>query len=128
MAKCDEGYLCVVCGAEVKRIDQSELYLRYVVGWIDDNKLNRLPERHLACNPSLAQFIDDPTFAGLPVAPEMQKSQLDSQFCDQRERLLTAGYRRLQELQKRRSGVRIEDYPLPAEVLQELETGAKADG
>ena len=32
MAKCEEGYLCDVCGGDVEAITDSDLYLRYVVG------------------------------------------------------------------------------------------------
>ena len=35
MAKCDEGYLCEVCGKDVGKLTESELYLRYVVGQLD---------------------------------------------------------------------------------------------
>jgi hypothetical protein len=30
MAKCDQGYLCVICGEEVEHIENSGLYLRYI--------------------------------------------------------------------------------------------------
>lgn len=36
MAKCDEGYLCEVCGQDVAEISQSDLYLRYVVGNLEE--------------------------------------------------------------------------------------------
>ena len=32
MARCDQGYLCAVCGAEVEEMTESELYLAYVLG------------------------------------------------------------------------------------------------
>ena len=35
MAKCEEGYLCDVCGGDVEEITDSDLYLRYVVGLAD---------------------------------------------------------------------------------------------
>ena len=35
MAKCDQGYICDVCGDEVEEIIESDLYLRYVVGMLD---------------------------------------------------------------------------------------------
>ena len=35
MAKCDEGYLCDVCGQDVAELKDSDLYLRYVVGLLD---------------------------------------------------------------------------------------------
>ena len=57
MAKCDEGYLCGVCGHDVENVTDSELYLRYVIGLIDPELLHATPERHIRCNPELAQFI-----------------------------------------------------------------------
>ena len=32
MAKCEEGYLCEVCGCDVEEISDSDLYLRFVIG------------------------------------------------------------------------------------------------
>ena len=62
MAKCDEGYLCEVCGTEVEGITDSDRYLRYVIGEVDPEQLHTLKERHLRCNPILAQFIVDERF------------------------------------------------------------------
>ena len=59
MAKCDEGYLCSVCGEDVAEITDSDLYLRYVIGLLDPELLHATPERHIRCNPLLAQFIVD---------------------------------------------------------------------
>ena len=66
MAKCDEGYRCEVCGRDVEAIPESDLYLRFVLGEVPLETLHRLPERHIACNPALAQYIVDPDFP--PVA------------------------------------------------------------
>ncbi len=57
MALCDEGYRCEVCGQDVEDLTQSDLYLRYVLGEVDPETLHVSPERHLTCNPTLAQFI-----------------------------------------------------------------------
>ena len=57
MAICDQGYLCEVCREEVEAIDDSDLYLRFVLGEVDPETLHVSPERHLRCNPTLAQFI-----------------------------------------------------------------------
>ena len=35
MAKCEEGYLCDVCGGDVEEITDSDLYLRFVIGLLD---------------------------------------------------------------------------------------------
>ena len=68
MAKCDEGYLCAVCGEDVANVTQSDLYLRYVIGLVDPEMLHSTPERHIRCNPGLAQFITDADFE--PVVAE----------------------------------------------------------
>ena len=57
MAKCEEGYLCDVCGGDVEDITDSDLYLRYVIGQVDPETLHTTRERHIRCNPVLAQFI-----------------------------------------------------------------------
>ena len=54
MAKCDEGYLCSVCGGDVENITDSDLYLRYVIGLLDPELLHAQPEKHIRCNPTLA--------------------------------------------------------------------------
>ena len=57
MAKCDEGYLCDVCGQDVAELTDSDLYLRYIVGLLDPEVLHTTAERHIRCNPTLAQYI-----------------------------------------------------------------------
>ena len=57
MARCEQGYLCEVCGQDVAEMTDSDLYLRYVLGEVDPETLHVQPERHLLCNPTLAQFI-----------------------------------------------------------------------
>ena len=115
MAKCDQGYLCDVCGQEVKRIDQSELYLRYVIGWIPADQLHAQAERHLACSPGLSQFIVDPDFQCPQAEGPLGKDQLDADFRLQRETLVTRGYQRLKYLQKHRRDTSIDHYPLADE-------------
>ena len=110
MAKCDEGYLCEVCGQDVPSVTESDLYLRYVIGMVDPEVLHTSPERHIACNPALAQFIVDERFEPVVVEGPFDKRQLDPSFVRDREALVTRGWRRLRELY----GVeRIIDYPLP---------------
>ena len=38
MARCDQGYLCEVCGEEVEDISNSDLYLRFIIGEIDSRQ------------------------------------------------------------------------------------------
>lgn len=112
MARCDEGYLCEVCGEEVEEIVDSDLYLRYVIGMIDPETLHTTPERHIRCNPALAQFITDPEFAGVD-AGAFDKRLLDEQFVRQREQLVTRGWQRLVELSRSQQELSLLDYPLP---------------
>ena len=110
MAKCDEGYRCDVCGADVPNITQSDLYLRYVIGMIDAETLHTTAERHIVCNPSLAQFIVDERFPSVCVEGDFSKHNLDPEFVREREALVTRGYQRLLELAK--IELPIADYPL----------------
>lgn len=111
MAKCEQGYLCDVCGQDVERLTDSELYLRYVVGLIEPEVLHTFSERHLRCNPALAQYVDDDDFQPVFCPGPFDKRSLDPQFVQQQTLLISRGYRRLKEL----SGVElpIVDYPLP---------------
>lgn len=110
MAKCDEGYLCEVCGKEVASIHQSDLYLRYIIGEIGSRQLLSAPERHLRCNPTLAQFIVNEDFAPVVVDGPFSKNELDPADVASREKLVTRGWKRLQEV--RTLGIPISDYPL----------------
>jgi hypothetical protein len=111
MAKCDEGYLCSVCGEDVAEITDSDLYLRFVIGQIDPEVLHTTPERHIRCNPALAQFIIAPEFEPIVMPGDFDKSLLDSDFRADHEQLVTRGWRRLQELKG--LSIAIHEYPLP---------------
>lgn len=117
MAKCDEGYICDVCGKEVEEITESDLYLRYVVGMLDPEILHTSAERHIDCNPPLAQFIVDEQFSQVVVDGEFDKRKMDQTFVQQREELLTRGWQRLHEIAGQ--DLSILEYPLP-EVCQAL--------
>lgn len=110
MAKCEEGYLCEVCGAEVEEISDSDLYLRFVIGMLDAETLHTSGERHIRCNPVLAQFVVADDFVPIVVDGDFDKRRLDPAFVQRREELVTRGWRRLQEVQA--SGLPITDYPL----------------
>ena len=110
MAKCERGYLCEVCGEEVADITDSDLYLRYVIGEVPARALLTTPERHIRCNPTVAQFIVDPAFEPVVVEGAFDKRQLDAADVARREALLTRGWRRLQEV--RALGLAISEYPL----------------
>jgi hypothetical protein len=111
MAKCDEGYLCEVCGDEVEEITDSDLYLRYVIGMLDPEVLHTTAERHIRCNPTLGQFIVDDRFEPLEATGDFDKQQLDPAFVKTREQLVTRGWRRLREVAH--LDLPIIEYPLP---------------
>ncbi len=117
MAKCDEGYLCDVCGKDVATLSESDLYLRYVVGMLDPEVLHTTPERHIRCNPTLAQYIVSEDFESVKVEGHFDKHNLDAEFVEQQESLFTRGWKRLQEISDLE--VAIIDYPLP-EVCKKL--------
>lgn len=122
MAKCDEGYICDVCGDEVEQITESDLYLRYVVGMLDPEILHTSAERHINCNPALAQFIVDKEFSSVVVDGDFDKRKMDPGFVQQREELLTRGWQRLHEIAGQE--LSILEYPLP-EVCQTLRQQAE---
>lgn len=117
MAKCDEGYLCDVCGEDVAELIESDLYLRYVIGQLDPEVLHTTKERHIRCNPALAQYIVDERVESTVVEGPFDKRQLDPAFVRDQEILVTRGWRRLVELQG--SETPIIAYPLP-EVLEKI--------
>jgi hypothetical protein len=122
MAKCEEGYLCDVCGQDVAEITESDLYLRYVIGLLDPEVLHTTRERHIRCNPTLAQFIVDDDFPAVTAEGAFDKRQLDAKYVRQQETLVTRGFRRLKELAA--LDLPILDYPLP-EVRAEIEKQAR---
>jgi hypothetical protein len=121
MAGCERGYLCTVCGQEVEDLAESDLYLRYVLGEVEWDLLHQFPERHIQCNPVLAQFIVDETFVPLVVEGAFSKENLDPEFVRGEEQRVTQAYRRLRELPT--ANVPISEYPLP-EVLARRKTAS----
>src|SRR5579875_3020998 len=98
MARCEQGYRCQVCGQEVEEISESDLYLRYVLGEVPAEQLHILPERHIRCNPALAQYIVDPAFEPVRCEGVFAKEQMDRDFVTTEEKRVTRAWRRLQEL------------------------------
>ncbi|MBI3466710.1 MAG: hypothetical protein HY000_27160 [Planctomycetes bacterium] len=111
MAKCEQGYLCDVCGQDVAEITDSDLYLRYVMGQVRPDELHRTRERHIRCNTTVAQFIVDPTFEPVRVEGPFAKEHLQPAYVAEQEELVTRAWRRLQEI----PGLHIHliEYPLP---------------
>lgn len=113
MAKCDEGYRCEVCGNDVTRMIDSDLYLRFVIGEIDPEVLHSSPERHLVCNPVLAQFIRHPDFEPVVVEGDLSLESLDPEFVQGRVDLVTRGFTRLLEISASDEDRDVTAYPLP---------------
>jgi hypothetical protein len=111
MAVCEQGYLCEVCGEDVAEITDSDLYLRYVLGEVDPETLHQLRERHIRCNPVVAQFIVADGFASVVVDGPFGKAELDPAFVAAEEARVTRGYLRLRDLID--LGLPITEYPLP---------------
>ena len=111
MAKCDEGYRCEVCGRDVEAVTESDLYLRFVLGEVPLEMLHRLPERHIRCNPALAQYVVHPDFAPVACEGPFAKSEMDAAFVaaeerrqDARQRPVRVGAGRLTGLRAARDG------------------------
>jgi hypothetical protein len=113
MAKCDEGYRCEVCGQDVTSIVDSDLYLRYVIGELDPEVLHTSPERHIRCNPVLAQFIEIDGFDPITVDNELSRTCLDDDYVQGRSKLVTRGYHRLREIAATEGDRDVTEYPLP---------------
>lgn len=97
MARCEKGYLCVVCGQEVEVLSQSALYLRYLLGEIAPEELHRVPECHLNCDPGLAQYIAAAEFPACVCEGPFDKRTLDPAFVAAEETRVTSAWQRLQE-------------------------------
>ena len=113
MAKCDEGYRCEVCGHDVASIVDSDLYLRYVIGELDPEVLHTSAERHIRCNPVLAQFIMHNEFERVMVEGDFSRDRLDVGYTQQRTELVSRGYARLREIAATEGDRDVTAYPLP---------------
>jgi hypothetical protein len=111
MARCETGYLCDVCGGDVEAITDSDLYLRFILGEVPPEKLHAVRERHIRCNPAVAQFIVDPGFPPVRCGGAFAKANLDAEFVAQEESRVTRGWRRLQEIPS--LDIPLTEYPLP---------------
>lgn len=111
MARCDEGYACEICGQDVDGIMVSDLYLRFVLGEVPIDRLHRLPERHIRCNPALAQYIVDNAFEAIHCDGPFDKRTLDGDYVANEEHRVTRAWRRLQMLPS--LGLPIDQYPIP---------------
>jgi hypothetical protein len=126
MALCELGYLCEVCGGEVEGITESDLYLRYVLGEVLPEQLHLLREKHIGCNPVLAQFIVDPAFEPVLCNGPFAKESLDPVYVAAEEARVTRGWRRLQDIPKLGLST-IQEYPLP-EVIAAWQAAGRDSG
>jgi hypothetical protein len=110
MARCDEGYRCEVCGRDVEAVTDSGLYLRYVLGEVPLESLHRHPERHIRCDPSLAQYIVDDRFEPVNCGGPFAKAGLNPAFVTAEEARVTRGWRRLLAIPT--LGLTVAEYPL----------------
>jgi hypothetical protein len=111
MARCEQGYLCEVCGGDVGEITDSDLYLRYVLGAIGPGELMHTRERHIRCNPVQAQYIVDDRFEPVFVEGPFDKRLQEADATRDEETRITRAWRRLQEIPG--LGIPITEYPLP---------------
>ena len=110
MAKCDEGYPCGVCGQMVETVVDSDLYLRYILGEVALESLHLHPERHVVCNPALAQYIVADGWELVICTGPFDKRTLSADYVAAEEVRVTRGWRRLQAIPKLR--LAIPEYPL----------------
>ncbi|MBM3997395.1 MAG: hypothetical protein FJ303_25095 [Planctomycetes bacterium] len=116
MVLCDTGYVCDVCGTDVEAITESDLYLRYIMGEVHPLDLPKQRERHIRCNPVMAQYIVDSVFEPVVCDGAFAKINLDAEYVKQQEMLVTRAWRRLQEIPK--LGLTIPEYPLPEVIVR----------
>lgn len=118
MARCDEGYDCDSCGEPVDAITDSGLYLRYVLGEVPLEQLHLHPERHVHCDPTLAQYIVDDAFPAVSCDGPFAKAGLDGEFVSSEEARVTTGWRRLQAIPA--LGLALPEYPLSITPSEDL--------
>lgn len=110
MARCDEGYICEVCGEAVDEIADSDLYLRFIMGLVQAAMLTKETERHIRCNPVQAQFIVHENFEPVIVAGAFDKRELAAEDVRREEERVTNAWLRLREVAD--SGLPVSEYPL----------------
>ena len=110
MARCDEGYPCGVCGQMVEAVVDSDLYLRYILGEVPLESLHLQPERHVLCNPAVAQYIVAEGWEQVNCVGPFDKRTLCADYVKVEEERVTRGWRRLQAIPKLR--LAIPEYPL----------------
>lgn len=97
----------------MESIRESDLYLRFVTGQLPARQLMSAQERHIRCNPTTAQFIDDPEFPAVSVDGPFGKEHLDADYVAEQSKLLTRGWQRLQQIADLHDPIPVAEYPLP---------------
>jgi len=110
MARCDEGYLCEVCGQDVAEVVDSDLYLRFILGEVPLERLHLQPERHIRCNPAVAQYIVDANFPPVVYDGSFAKVNFDDDYVESETERVTRAWLRLQTIPT--LGLTIAEYPL----------------
>jgi hypothetical protein len=82
-----------------------------VLGEVQPEQLHLLRERHIRCNPAMAQYIVAPAFETISYDGPFAKAHLDPAFVMEQEIKVTRAWKRLQELPA--LGLPIIEYPLP---------------
>ena len=80
------------------------------MGLVKWSELTQRPERHIRCNPVQAQFINHANFPPVIVEGLFSKTELDAEYVQQQEDLITRAWLRLQEVTS--LGIPVEQYPL----------------
>ena len=120
MAKCDEGYLCDVCGQDVAELTDSDLYLRYIIGLLDPEVLHTTKRAPHPLQPDARPVHRRRRFrAGRRRRPVRQTPARPQRSSANRKRLITRGWHRLKEVAS--LGIPIIEYPLP-EVLAKIKS------
>ncbi|MEZ6088742.1 MAG: hypothetical protein R3C05_12100 [Pirellulaceae bacterium] len=97
----------------MENISDSDLYLRFVIGELEPERLHTSPERHIRCNPVLAQFIVHPMFTPVRCDGPCDKQLLDPEYVRRREILASKGFDRLRAIEADGPEGDITTYPLP---------------
>jgi hypothetical protein len=100
-----------VCGFPVEHVGDSDLYLAFVLREVSLEQLPHRAERHIRCNPTVAQFIVNGAFEAVHVEGVFDKRLMDEESVRDRETRVTQGWLRLKDVGERQ--LPITEYPLP---------------
>jgi hypothetical protein len=97
VARCDEGYLCNVCGLPADTLPESLLYLRYILGEVTVEVLGQAQETHIRCCPAIAQYIVHPAFEPVVCTDVFARQHFPLDFQTSEETRITAAWATLYE-------------------------------